>query len=89
MGSNILYKQKNKLPYLFLILNLVFPIISVEGLIPWSICAFFMYKSITAIKKDYKTSYKCLIYLALNGATIGIYNILVYFISNYLAKIFL
>ena len=89
MGVNIFYKEKNKLAYAFLILNLVFPILSVEGLIPWSICIFFMYKSIAVINEGYKSAHKCFIFLALNGGVIVIYNVVVYFITNHLAKIFL
>lgn len=89
MGAKIFYKHNSKLAYLFLILNLIFPILSVEGLIPWSICIFFMYKSIEVINEGYKSARKCFIFLALNGGVIVIYNVVVYFITNHLAKIFL
>lgn len=89
MVENNVYRVNNKLAYVFLILNILCPILSVEGLLPWVLCIFFIKKSIFVINQGYKSTSKCFVFLVLNGSIIVIYNIIVYLITNYLSKMLL
>lgn len=87
MESNVFLKENSKFVYVILILNLIFPVISVEDLIPWIICIFSMHKTVKSINENYKPMSRAVMFLILNGAVVVGYNLLVYIISNYLAKI--
>jgi hypothetical protein len=87
MGSKIFFKENSKFVYVLLVLNLIFPIISVEDLIPWVICIFSMYKTIKSINENYKQMSRAVMFLILNGVVVVVYNLLVYIILNYLTII--
>ncbi|SHJ64498.1 hypothetical protein SAMN02745163_02347 [Clostridium cavendishii DSM 21758] len=89
MGSSIFYKEKSKILYFILILNIIFPIISIEGLIPWTICIFFMYSTKRAINEEVNPMKKVIIFFILNALSIGAYNVIVNLVSNNLAKMLL
>ncbi|GKU23875.1 hypothetical protein [Clostridium folliculivorans] len=98
MENNILEKEvvndtemkltkRSKLLYIIPLLSLIFPIVSIEGLVPWTVAIYFCYKGISSINKYEKPLKKCISYLVLSGVIIALYNILVYFVSNYLVKL--
>lgn len=87
MEPNIFLKENSKFVYVLLILNLVFPVISVEDLIPWAICIFSMYKTVKSINENHKPMSRAVMFLILNGVVVVVYNLLAYIILNYLARI--
>lgn len=98
MENNILEKEivndteiklvkVSKALYIIPLLSLTFPIVSIEGLIPWTVAIYFCYKGIIAINKYEKPLKRCTSYVVFSGVIIAAYNVLVYFVSNYLVKL--
>lgn len=87
MESNIFFKENSKFVYLIVILNLIFPVISVEDLIPWAICIFSMHKTVKSINENHKPMSRAVMFLILNGAVVVVYNLMAYIILNYLNRI--
>ncbi|GIM28667.1 hypothetical protein CPJCM30710_13330 [Clostridium polyendosporum] len=87
MISNIFFVRKRKLTIMIILLNFLFPIFSIEGLIPWGIaigCAAISYKN---IKNGKKIITKSFTYLLANGLIILSYNIIINSIIKYIAKL--
>ncbi|MBK1809287.1 hypothetical protein JHL18_01335 [Clostridium sp. YIM B02505] len=98
MENNILEKEiindteirlanRSKVLYIIPLLSLIFPIVSIEGLVPWAVAIYFCYKGIGSINKYERPVKRCIGYLILSGVIVALYNVLVYFVSNYLVKL--
>ncbi|QAA31948.1 hypothetical protein [Clostridium manihotivorum] len=79
--------NNNKFLYIIPLLNIIFPILSVEGLVPWAVAVYFCYKGIKAIATTNKPLKKSITYLVMSGFIVLLYNFIVYFVSNYLVKL--
>ncbi|GFP76820.1 hypothetical protein [Clostridium fungisolvens] len=86
-GTEIKLAKRSKFLYIIPVLSMIFPIVSIEGLIPWTVAIYFCYKGISSINKYEKPLKKCISYFVISGVIIAIYNLLVYFVSNYLVKL--
>ncbi|GFZ30583.1 hypothetical protein CSC2_11090 [Clostridium zeae] len=98
MENNILEKEvvneteiklakRSEFLYIIPLLSLIFPIVSIEGLVPWAVAIYFCYKGVSSINKYEKPLKRCISYLVVSGVIIAAYNVLVYLVSNYLVKL--
>lgn len=81
--------KKRKMATAIILLNVLFPIFSTEGLIPWSLtigCVVMSYKN---IKNGEKIILKSFTYLLVNGLIVVSYNTIVRVIAVYVSKVFL
>jgi hypothetical protein len=83
----IIEAKKNKFLYIIPLLNIIFPVLSVEGLVPWAVATYFCYKGIKSINTVKNPLKKCITYLLMSGFIILAYNLTVYFVSKYLVKL--
>lgn len=80
-------KLKDKIIVLIPLINIIFPIISIEDILPWTATLIFMYLSYKKINEKNFSFKRIRFYVLCNGMIILIYNILVKIISDYLVKL--
>lgn len=80
--------NKNWIKYFLIGLCVLFPIISIEDIIPWVVSLYFIHKSCKAMKirNDIKP---ILINTLLSGGIILVYNIITRGVESYLVKMWL
>lgn len=82
-------KFSKKIIFIIPLINIAFPIISVEDIIPWVSTAVFIYLCYKRGMDGHKSYKRVCIYTLSNVAIILGYNILVKIITNYMVKLYM
>lgn len=89
MNLRVFSIKKRKMATTIMLLNVLFPIFSIEGLIPWSLTIGCMIMSYKNTKNGEKIILKSFIYFLANGLIIISYNTIIKFMTAYVSKVFL